>query len=350
MTTQPRSKTLGIVFPPGVDPHVWGVEYDQGHVPDKWPYGLHRLDEAAYAISGMQGTSLGIRDKVAMVGSLVGGKSIPLRPRRLFDVSVAWDEYTAAKMVAQYPGEAMFSGVIWATDAWLAEGNRLRNAVLKRLLVGLQGLWCLSRPQVEELERHTRSNVPVDFLPFGIDKDFFSLASQPEASRILSLGVDRDRDPETLFAALEKIHRVAPDVEIMVQTNSQQALPAGVTKLDRVPHAALRDLYRTASVVLVPTKHNLHASGMTVALEAGATGRPVVACRTPGMDDYVVDGVTGVLVGVGDSDAMAEATLGILADRSYAAELGREARLHVELRHNSEIMMQALGNIISKRL
>ncbi|UWX79532.1 glycosyltransferase family 4 protein [Arthrobacter jinronghuae] len=263
---------------------------------------------------------------------------------------MAWDEYSAVKMVAQYPAKAMFSGVIWATDTWLSKEQSLRSIATMHVLPLLAGLWCLSRPQVDATRRITKGRVPIDFLPFGIDHEFFSYAEQPERARILSLGVDRDRDPETLFAALELVRQVNPKVEIMIQTDHKGALPAGVTRFERVPHAALRDLYRTASVVLVPTRPNMHASGMTVALEAAATGRPVVACSTPGMEDYVVHGETGLLVRPQDPEAMARATLEILSDKECAREFGIRAREHVEREHTTELMARELGQIIAKRV
>jgi glycosyltransferase involved in cell wall biosynthesis len=44
-----------------------------------------------------------------------------------------------------------------------------------------------------------------------------------------------------------------------------------------------------------------------VALEAQAAGRPVVAPDRGGTEETVVDGETGVLVPVGDDDALADA-------------------------------------------
>lgn len=338
---------VGVVFPPGAEADVWSSKYDAGQVPDRWPYGLHRLTDEWNQTIPLQSTPMRMGDKAALAGRLLRrGKAF--RGRNFQDVGIAWDEYTAAKMMAQNPAASMFSGVIWATDSWTAKGEYLRSAASKRLLTRFSGLWCLSRPQVYETQRHLKNRVPVDFLSFGIDTNFFKYTEPPKKRRILSLGVDRDRDPKTLFEALELVHRASPDTEIMVQTDSVMQLPAGVTRFDRVPHAVLRDLYRTASVVLVPTKHNLHASGMTVALEAGATGRPVVACSTPGMEDYLVHGHTGFLVPPGDSRAMANATLEILHDRKLASSLGSAARKHVELSHNSEQMVECLAKIISK--
>lgn len=349
MSAKSREQRLGIILPPGVDPSDWAKKFEENLVPDRLPYGLHRLNRLSKDSVALQASPLGISGKASLMSNLLrvwGGSSI----KTSLDVGVSWDEYTAAKMVAQFPARAMFSGVIWATDEWLSGRRRLRGEVTRRLLSRFAGLWCLSRPQVDELQRQTSNRIPVDFLPFGIDHNFFTYSPQPTGMRIISLGVDRDRDPETLFAALDIVHQKLPEAEILVQTNSARPLPDGVARFDRVPHSVLRDLYRTANVVLVPTKHNLHASGMTVALEAGATGRPVVACNTPGMEDYVINGKTGLLVPPGDPVAMADATLEVLYDREQAEFLGYESRRYVEESHTSELMIEKLVEIIAKGL
>ena len=52
------------------------------------------------------------------------------------------------------------------------------------------------------------------------------------------------------------------------------------------------------------------------ALEALASGTPVIGTRAGGLPEVVRDGETGVLCGVGDIDGMAEAAIAILSDRA----------------------------------
>lgn len=66
----------------------------------------------------------------------------------------------------------------------------------------------------------------------------------------------------------------------------------GAEFLGRVSDERLRELYRSASVLLFPQVEDFGI----VAVEAQACGLPVVARRAGGAMDTVVDGVTGVLV------------------------------------------------------
>lgn len=60
-----------------------------------------------------------------------------------------------------------------------------------------------------------------------------------------------------------------------------------------------------------------------VVIEGMAAGKPVVATRGGGIPEIVVDGVTGVLVPMGDATAMARAICRILADPEAGREMGR---------------------------
>jgi starch synthase len=67
-------------------------------------------------------------------------------------------------------------------------------------------------------------------------------------------------------------------------------------------------------------------------LEAMLAGKPVVAARAGSAPELVVDGETGLLVPVDDSDALAEAVRSLLVDPARAEAMGRAglARAHSE--------------------
>ena len=67
----------------------------------------------------------------------------------------------------------------------------------------------------------------------------------------------------------------------------------------------------------------------TVLLEAGAAARAIVATSAGGSSEIVIDGQTGLLVPVDDSDAMAVALLRVATDSALRERLGRAARDHV---------------------
>jgi len=51
----------------------------------------------------------------------------------------------------------------------------------------------------------------------------------------------------------------------------------------------------------------------------------VIASKTNGLSDSVVDGVTGLLVPQGNPEVLAKAMEGIILDKKFRLELGRKA-------------------------
>jgi phosphatidylinositol alpha-1,6-mannosyltransferase len=71
-----------------------------------------------------------------------------------------------------------------------------------------------------------------------------------------------------------------------------------------------------------------------VYFEAAAWGRPVIAGRSGGEVDAVVDGRTGVLVNGSSVDQVATAVASLLDDRPRLQALGAAGRQRVEISHN----------------
>jgi glycosyltransferase involved in cell wall biosynthesis len=96
----------------------------------------------------------------------------------------------------------------------------------------------------------------------------------------------------------------------------------------------LPSLYRSAQVLALPSV-NRTCYGREVgisellglaAIEAMASGTPVVASRLGGLPEVVEDGVTGFLVEPGNIEELRERLAQVLGDRGLAARLGRNAR------------------------
>jgi glycosyltransferase involved in cell wall biosynthesis len=117
---------------------------------------------------------------------------------------------------------------------------------------------------------------------------------------------------------------------------------------ERVPHcdhAELRGHYARAAVVALALTPNLHLSGLTALLESMACGKAVVVTRTPGIEHYVRDGETGVLVEPG-AGPLAEAVGSLLDEPERAAELGARARRDALARLTTAHQARALAEIL----
>ncbi len=126
-----------------------------------------------------------------------------------------------------------------------------------------------------------------------------------------------------------------------------------VELLGAVSEAKLRDCFRQASVfVLTPQEEGLNFEGFgLVYLEAGAFGLPVVATRSGGVADAVLDGETGFLADSNDIDGIALAIAHLLSDSELASQMGRANRNWAETltwERNASQYLQAYQALIDQ--
>lgn len=80
--------------------------------------------------------------------------------------------------------------------------------------------------------------------------------------------------------------------------------------------------------------------GSTI-IESAACGIPAIGTKISGLTDAIVDGVTGVLVPRGDSNALSTAMIRLSKDKEFRCETGRRARERVEHEFRQEIYTAA---------
>ena len=139
--------------------------------------------------------------------------------------------------------------------------------------------------------------------------------------------VKRIRDVVRIFA---QVNESVPSVLVMVGDGpdrhdaEQEARQLGVEKqvhfLGKIDQVA--PLLAAADVFLLPSQSE--SFGLS-ALEALASGTPVVGSRAGGLPEVVRDGETGILCTIGDVDGMARAALSLLRDESKWRIMSRAA-------------------------
>ncbi|WP_083853116.1 MULTISPECIES: glycosyltransferase family 4 protein [unclassified Rhodococcus (in: high G+C Gram-positive bacteria)] len=337
-------ETLEVAFARANGVAAWKSRSCKSDVPDEWPYGLNRL---AMHFDDVRAADL---DRASVWSLALSLSRLRSFQRKSVDVSIAWDERAAVRMVNRRAATRMLCGVIWATDEVCRGERKFENRFVKKILRQMDGVWCLSRAQLPVVADWLgRGGPAVCYLPFGIDETFYTYVPYPTGRSpiIVSFGIDRDRDPETLFESLDLVIKHRPDVRALVQTDSELTAPTGVKKIGRVSHRDVHRMYGESALAMVATRQNLHASGLTVTLEAMSTGRPVVISGTPGLEDYVENGVSGYLVEPECPEGMARAALSVLGNPEVAIEMGRAGRLRVEKNFTTALMSRHIADMVS---
>ena len=141
----------------------------------------------------------------------------------------------------------------------------------------------------------------------------------------------RGKGQARIAGVMRHIHDTSPDAWLVfVGDGPELASVQQFTRevgLDRVRFVGTvqdaRTLYAGFDVLVSASE----AEGLpNVVLEAAASARPVVATDAGGTSEIVVDGKTGILVPVGDDDALGLALTRLLSDPRLAERLGRGAR------------------------
>jgi glycosyltransferase involved in cell wall biosynthesis len=178
-------------------------------------------------------------------------------------------------------------------------------------------------------------NRSVHVVPGGVDLERFPYSEQPhrgvgDMKYVLMTGRigDERKGLRVLHRAARMLRGERDDFKIWVTHDDVTANDDLVEAVGWRSHDDLAELYSRADICVVPSLW-AEPFGM-VAVEAMASGRPVVASDIGGLADSVVDGVTGFLVPPGDAEALAGKLRTLLDDADLRAGMGKRGRLRVE--------------------
>lgn len=186
---------------------------------------------------------------------------------------------------------------------------------------------------------------------------------EPQSSHFQFLAVSRMHPVKGLdrtISAFSRLLGVAPDCRLVILGDGPQrsqleklVRELGISHAVEMPGYASRgsvdDAMRKSHVFL---QHNVPLrSGADEALggsivEAQSYGLPVVATRTGGVPEVVIDGVTGFLVMPGDVGSMTNAMETLVASPSIRHDFGNAGHEVVRVRHNAAAQDRTLGHML----
>jgi glycosyltransferase involved in cell wall biosynthesis len=226
------------------------------------------------------------------------------------------------------------------------------------LLRKMDGIIVHCRSMKEHLIKLGAPADRIHILHFGVDHQFFSpsFAGEQQPNHIMSIGEIRSRDYQTLFEAvsgLEAQLTVAASGSWYAREKERQLhtpIPSHVTVTGRLPIHEVRELYGRSQFVVLPVHDVIYSAGLTGILEAGCMARAVIATRSRGVAEFVVDGETGLLVEPGDVAAMRQAICYLLAHPEEARRMGHNARQRIEKEQNLDLYVQETAHLLHSYL
>ncbi|MPY98647.1 MAG: glycosyltransferase [Actinophytocola sp.] len=214
----------------------------------------------------------------------------------------------------------------------------------------------------------------LEYLPSGVDPDFFrpdagareeirrrhGLASRPTIVCVSRLVPRKGQD--MLVRALPEIRRRVPDAALLLvgggpyrkrlrELAEAHGVADDVVLTGSVPWPELPAHYAAGDVFAMPARtrgKGLDVEGLGIVyLEASATGLPVVAGRSGGAPETVLDEVTGHVVDGRDVEQLTDTLAALLADPARARRMGEAGRAWVRDNWRWDQLAHRLAGLLS---
>ena len=334
---------------------TWEKKFGDGRVWEKYPYGYqHAVDR--YDLSYSVDKSENAFTRLARLGVYwcLGFDMIHAWRNRtaITEADAVWThtehEHLAVALllrISKNKKTKLVAQSVWLWDEWPSY-SRVRKAIYHWLLA--RGNAHTTHSQLNRtLAKAVLPEAEVYFVPYGTENINIegAVTKGPGTKlRVVAPGNDRDRD----WATIVKAVRGADNVELRILSRKADAgLASGIPNVSVIrPQgtADLSDHYRWANVVAVPMRRNVHASGLTVTLEAINAGLPAVVTRVGGIDDYFGNYVT--YVEPGDPEQLVEA----LWESIGSSSRPDRGRSYVEARGLTAVDFAARHVLITEKL
>lgn len=182
------------------------------------------------------------------------------------------------------------------------------------------------------------------FQPTSVSDDLRKaiLGSHAQGKVILTVGrLVARKGHDVMIRALPRVLKDIPDACYLIvgsgpakpmleELTFSMGVHGNVIFLENVGDAELPGLYGMCDVFVMSSRADLDACDVEgfgmVYLEANSCGKPVIAGRSGGVADAVVDGETGLLVPPDSPEALAESICQVLTHKEYAERLGQQGR------------------------
>ena len=213
----------------------------------------------------------------------------------------------------------------------------------------------------------------LEYLPSGVDterfrpdpagraelRDRYRLGERPTVVCVSRLVPRKGQD--MLIAAWPQIRRQVSEAALVIvgsgpyeqhlhRLAEETGVAAQVVFTGAVPTAELPAHFAMADVFAMPCRTRgagLDVEGLGIVfLEASAAGIPVVAGRSGGAPETVLDGETGQVVDGRDVDELAEVISGLLADPDRAHRMGQAGRQWVGREWNWDTLTARLSGLV----
>jgi glycosyltransferase involved in cell wall biosynthesis len=215
-----------------------------------------------------------------------------------------------------------------------------------------------SRAAARQLEREQVAPARIVVIPNGIDIDLYRTAPTRTPRTVVTTvaNLRPEKGHDVLLDAAIRVGRERPGTVFQLVGDGpiREALDRRLSEFD--PSSAVRllghredvpDVLRASDLFVLPSRSEAFPNGV---VEAMAAGLPVVASNVGGIPELIEDGRNGILVPVGDADALATAIIGLLDDSARARAIATRARETIEQGYSFDRMVASFEALYADTL
>lgn len=203
----------------------------------------------------------------------------------------------------------------------------------------------------------------IEVIPFGADTSLFKYSERKPSDKIV-IGIAKSLRPkygiEILIRAFNDLIAKHKNIYLKIVgkgTNEMEYkklikdlnIEDSVEFLGFIEHSKLPALFAGFDIFVMPSVVEDESFGVA-AVEASATGLPVVATDVGGVSEVVKDNVTGYLIEKKNVEKLAAAIEKLILDPQLRLNMGKAGRDYVVQRYNWEENLLAMKNLYEKIL
>jgi glycosyltransferase involved in cell wall biosynthesis len=251
---------------------------------------------------------------------------------------------------------------VWGNDVIDFPGRSvLHKAIIKRSLESARHITATSEFLKAATSKFEIKPVPITVIPFGIDLNLFKFCERRNGN-VTRVGIAKHLHPkygiDYLLRAFAAISRSHSDLELLIvgkgpSENEYRALVGNLNLGNKVkfmgalPHEKVAQFLMTLDIFAMPSISDGESFGVA-ALEASATGLPVVATRVGGVPEVVIENITGMLVDRASVEQLSRALLKLIDEPDLRRKMGQAGRRFVEERYRWEDNLRAMSELYYK--
>ena len=250
---------------------------------------------------------------------------------------------------------------VWGSDV-VSAGNKdsLKINLIKKFILNCgDRLIATSDYLAAETKKYLNPNKDVDVLPWGVDLDVFYPHAKKSNNGTVRIGfakrLNRLYGPDTLLQAFQYALRNSQKKLLLKIAGEgpleselkHQAAEMGINNsiewigwLDR--DEDMKEFYNSIDIFIMPSRRE---SFGVAAVEASASGLPVIASRFGGIPEVIIENETGLLVDSEDSIGFGRALLKLTNDDKLRQKMGVKGRKRAEIEFNWNITIQKMLEI-----